>query len=176
MSSRSSLPKKFFHANNYKKAWKMFKTKLNISTTLKRTKKYCSSAFTFLRRKLQYSSRRDSSLKSHHFQYYNSRRKNKGKASFSAIYIDELFPGQNRDSVNYCKEKSEKPLNGSGNSIIETGETSGGGGDSYGRKVSSMFRGVDERAEEFITKIREEMKLEREKSIIDFQEMLARSS
>lgn len=76
--------------------------------------------------------------------------------------------------MNYYKEKSEKPLNGSGNSIIETGETSGGG-DSYGRKVS-MFRGVDERAEEFITKIREEMKLEREKSIIDFQEMLARSS
>lgn len=38
------------------------------------------------------------------------------------------------------------------------------------------FRGVDERAEEFISKFRQEMKLEREKSIIDFQEMLARSS
>ncbi|CAI9118181.1 OLC1v1019712C1 [Oldenlandia corymbosa var. corymbosa] len=39
----------------------------------------------------------------------------------------------------------------------------------------SRFRGVDERAEEFISKFRMEMKLEREQSILDFQEMLARS-
>ncbi|XP_024996998.1 uncharacterized protein LOC112529823 [Cynara cardunculus var. scolymus] len=37
------------------------------------------------------------------------------------------------------------------------------------------IRGVDERAEDFIFKVREEMKLQREQSILDFQEMLARS-
>ncbi|PWA75150.1 hypothetical protein CTI12_AA244700 [Artemisia annua] len=37
------------------------------------------------------------------------------------------------------------------------------------------FRGVDERAEAFISKVRKDMKLQREQSILDFQEMLARS-
>lgn len=39
-----------------------------------------------------------------------------------------------------------------------------------------QIRCVDERAEDFISKFRQEMELEREQSIIDFQEMLARSS
>lgn len=37
------------------------------------------------------------------------------------------------------------------------------------------FRGVDERAEDFISKVRKDMKLQREQSILNFQEMLARS-
>ncbi|KAL8263610.1 hypothetical protein R6Q59_021740 [Mikania micrantha] len=36
-------------------------------------------------------------------------------------------------------------------------------------------RGVDERAEDFISKVREDMKLQREQSILEFHEMLARS-
>ncbi|KAH6770069.1 cotton fiber protein [Perilla frutescens var. hirtella] len=36
------------------------------------------------------------------------------------------------------------------------------------------FRGVDERADEFIAKFRNDMKLEREQSILEFQEMLKR--
>ncbi|TMW90770.1 hypothetical protein EJD97_015291 [Solanum chilense] len=36
------------------------------------------------------------------------------------------------------------------------------------------INGVDKRAEEFISKVREDMELERQKSILDFQEMLAR--
>lgn len=38
------------------------------------------------------------------------------------------------------------------------------------------IKGVDERAEEFISKFRQEMQLQREQSIIDIQEMLARSA
>lgn len=41
---------------------------------------------------------------------------------------------------------------------------------------SPHLRGVDERAEEFIHKVKEEMKLEKEKSLLEFQEMLARSA
>ncbi|KAK9288550.1 hypothetical protein L1049_017009 [Liquidambar formosana] len=41
---------------------------------------------------------------------------------------------------------------------------------------SPQLRGVDERAEEFISKFHEEMKLQKEKSILDFEEMLARSA
>lgn len=208
MSSR--IPRKFLHAN--KKAWKFFKTTIqtkfanlnSISTTVKRTKKYCSSAFSFIRRryrdiprKVQYaftsSPRRPSSSTSasYNFQHYYSQQ-SKCRASFSAIYIDELFPEQSIDN-NYTEKKkldheigssalnkAEKRQNRNGNTTRETGETSSaaasGGG--AGRKLPMLpqFRGVDERAEEFISKFREEMKLEREKSIIDFQEMLARSS
>uniref|UniRef100_A0A7C9DLE7 Uncharacterized protein n=1 Tax=Opuntia streptacantha TaxID=393608 RepID=A0A7C9DLE7_OPUST len=38
------------------------------------------------------------------------------------------------------------------------------------------IRGVDERAEEFISKFRQEMQLEREQSILEFQKMLTRSA
>ncbi|KAK1430442.1 hypothetical protein QVD17_13165 [Tagetes erecta] len=37
------------------------------------------------------------------------------------------------------------------------------------------IRGIDERAADFISKVREDMKLQREQSIVEFQEMLARS-
>lgn len=35
---------------------------------------------------------------------------------------------------------------------------------------------VDEKAEEFISKFREDMKLQKERSLLEFQEMLARSA
>ncbi|OMO95433.1 hypothetical protein COLO4_15878 [Corchorus olitorius] len=41
---------------------------------------------------------------------------------------------------------------------------------------SPHLRGVDERADEFIYKFREDRKLEKEKSDLDFQEMLARNT
>ncbi|KAK6929781.1 Protein of unknown function DUF761, plant [Dillenia turbinata] len=39
-----------------------------------------------------------------------------------------------------------------------------------------QLRGIDERAEEFISKFREEMKLQGENSNLEFQEMLARDT
>ncbi|XP_062109332.1 uncharacterized protein LOC133819960 [Humulus lupulus] len=41
---------------------------------------------------------------------------------------------------------------------------------------SPQLRGVDERAEEFISNFREDMKLQKEKSILEFHEMLKRSA
>ncbi|KAL3506137.1 hypothetical protein ACH5RR_031519 [Cinchona calisaya] len=48
--------------------------------------------------------------------------------------------------------------------------------DAWKLPLLPQLRCVDERAEEFISKFRQEMKIEREQSIIDFQEMLARST
>ncbi|KAL6522753.1 hypothetical protein OROHE_016600 [Orobanche hederae] len=42
--------------------------------------------------------------------------------------------------------------------------------------VPPRFRCIDERAEEFIAKFRQEMHLEREQSILEFEEMLKRSA
>lgn len=44
--------------------------------------------------------------------------------------------------------------------------------------VSSLprIRGIDERAEEFISKFRQQMQIQREQSILDFQDMLARTA
>lgn len=41
---------------------------------------------------------------------------------------------------------------------------------------SPQLRVVDERAEEFIYKFRQDMKLQKERSLLEFQEMLARSA
>ena len=41
---------------------------------------------------------------------------------------------------------------------------------------SPQLRGVDERAEEFISNFRRDMKLQKENSILEFQEMLNRSA
>ncbi|KAL1563147.1 hypothetical protein AAHA92_05645 [Salvia divinorum] len=45
-------------------------------------------------------------------------------------------------------------------------------------KISLLprFQGIDERADEFIAKFRNDMKLEREQSIREFEEMLKRSA
>ncbi|XP_059632354.1 uncharacterized protein LOC132274990 [Cornus florida] len=50
--------------------------------------------------------------------------------------------------------------------------------DAWKAAVSSLphLQCVDERAEEFISKFRQDMKLEREQSIVEFQEMLARGA
>ncbi|KAL0456985.1 UNVERIFIED_CONTAM: hypothetical protein Slati_1037700 [Sesamum latifolium] len=45
-----------------------------------------------------------------------------------------------------------------------------------GKGKAKLFKGVDERAEEFIAKFRQDMKLEREQSILEFEEMLKRSA
>lgn len=41
---------------------------------------------------------------------------------------------------------------------------------------SPHLRGVDDRAEEFISKFHQDMKLQKERSLLEFQEMLARSA
>lgn len=73
----------------------------------------------------------------------------------------------------------EKEMRGGKYKVGESSSNGGGGGGGgAGRRLPSWphFRGVDERAEDFISKFREEKKLEREKSILDFQEMLARGA
>ncbi|KZV31301.1 hypothetical protein F511_16287 [Dorcoceras hygrometricum] len=64
-----------------------------------------------------------------------------------------------------------------GKGIAKSGEISNNPAAADKWKIPSLpqFRGIDERAEEFIAKFRLDMKLQREQSILDFEEMLKRS-
>ncbi|XP_022941710.1 uncharacterized protein LOC111446987 [Cucurbita moschata] len=92
--------------------------------------------------------------------------------NFAPIHIDELFadPAAPIAETSRGKEvmEEEKEKETSVNSIE----------DAWKIVVASSphLRPVDERAEEFIRKFREEIILEKEKSLLEFQQMLARSA
>ncbi|KAL8515807.1 hypothetical protein ACS0TY_014487 [Phlomoides rotata] len=58
----------------------------------------------------------------------------------------------------------------------KSNESSKSNADKWKIPLLPKFRGIDERAEEFIAKFRQDMKLEREQSILEFEEMLKRSA
>ncbi|KAK4405884.1 hypothetical protein Sango_0594900 [Sesamum angolense] len=70
-------------------------------------------------------------------------------------------------------EKGSAPV-GKGKAKL-AGESSGSA-EKWKLPMIPQFKGVDERAEEFIAKFRQDMKLEREQSILEFEEMLKRSA
>ncbi|KAM7462537.1 hypothetical protein LguiA_030658 [Lonicera macranthoides] len=96
------------------------------------------------------------------------------------IFVDELFaePSANislyrpkmEDAKTNMKTEQKQSLAPKDN--IKAGESSKG---KWDVKMLPKVKGVDERAEEFISKLKQDMKIEREQSILDFQEMLARS-
>ncbi|CAA2933527.1 Hypothetical predicted protein [Olea europaea subsp. europaea] len=164
-----------------KKLWKSFKNKLQSKlrevkfSSIKTTKKLRLEAWLC---KFQTLTRRIARPRHHHY----------GFAKSSTIYVDELFPGQakemvasssgtftraNSENMKTLREKQyteEKVSAGKG----ETSKTNCA--DKWKIPLVPQFRGVDERAEEFICKFRREMKLQREQSILEFEEMLARSA
>ncbi|XP_021722008.1 uncharacterized protein LOC110689536 [Chenopodium quinoa] len=115
-----------------------------------------------------------------HLQPYAS-----GPNSPATVYIDRLFGESSSSMSSSSMSKQEVNKNdvtrdttmdeASASGGSKTRDDSRGGGVEY---ISSMpnIRGVDERAEEFISKFRQDMQIQREQSIIEFQEMLARSA
>ncbi|CAI9776908.1 unnamed protein product [Fraxinus pennsylvanica] len=163
-----------------KKVWKSFKNKLqsklreiNFSKSIKTTKKHCLEAWLC---KFQTLTRRIARRRHHHY----------GFAKSSAIYVDALFPGQAKEMVGsssgtFTAAKSENIKTLSEKKHVDEKISAGKGeprntncADKWKIPLVPQFRGVDERAEEFIYKFREEMKLQREQSILEFEEMLAR--
>nr|GMD75871.1 uncharacterized protein LOC109175308 [Ipomoea batatas] len=165
-----------------KKAWKSFSAtfqsklqKLKLRKAIKRAKKRCVLAFNYIRPLL---SRKFYSLMIR--RHTNSskrplqRRHHHNTLNFPAIYVDELFPEPLSSAPPPKRHGEEQPKVGPSSS---SSSNSNGGGNGW--RVPSLpphFRGVDERAEDFISKFRQDMKLEREQSILDFQEMLARGT
>ncbi|KAI3504085.1 hypothetical protein L1887_32629 [Cichorium endivia] len=170
-----------------KKACKSFTDQIFRSRSNRiRVRKAIKTVTTFLvssRHKIRIRSMKQRSTTSHHYHLLQK--------GLPAIYIDELYvpkSGQssreqvtNTDnesnvattSANIRSIKQEENVERRRDSLLREKKKDGS------RKQDMLqtrdIRGVDERAEDYILKVREQMRLQREQSILDFQEMLARS-
>lgn len=129
----------------------------------------------------------------HHHRHLDfHRHEQQFQMNLSTIFVDDLYPepvfmqtqktdeakdsssASNKSSVSKAF-KNEKDLRGK---CIGSEKSSCDINRAWEAIVCSSphLKGVDERAEEFIGKFREEMKLQKEKSILDYQDMLARSA
>ncbi|WVY97777.1 hypothetical protein V8G54_029928 [Vigna mungo] len=95
--------------------------------------------------------------------------------NMSAIRIDDLFPEPASSMVAHANKthssQGETSRGRVGNSGVNTLE------DAWKAVVAkSPQLQVDQKAEEFISKFREDMRLQKERSLLEFQEMLARGA
>ncbi|KAI3469774.1 hypothetical protein Pfo_026437 [Paulownia fortunei] len=193
-----------------RKAWKSFKNHLQsrlrhpkFVKTIITSRQHCTSSWRsislFIHRKFLALTKRAPPHHDHH----------RFHRSYSAIYVDELFPGPvplaepRKTKENMDESSSGKSANKSrpgsttathndgkiqiqaqqkglaaGKGKAKAGESSKSSGpaDKWTIPMLPQFRGIDERAEEFIAKFRQDMKIQREQSILDYEEMLKRSA
>ncbi|XP_040997153.1 uncharacterized protein LOC121243149 [Juglans microcarpa x Juglans regia] len=183
--SRSSLAKKLHLA---KKAWKSFnlafqsklhklKTSKVITTTTRRLRALRTFRFPFPFKR--YPLPRPSYTYSQHYHYSRHNHSQSHKMNFAAIHIDELFEGPaasvNRNTLHARAETSKGKQMIDERSLPKRSKSIHSVEDAWEAVIASspQLRNVDERAEEFISKFREDMKLQKERS---FQEMLERSA
>ncbi|XP_022760273.1 uncharacterized protein LOC111306720 [Durio zibethinus] len=123
----------------------------------------------------------------YHYKHYQSLLKNR-----EVIYIDQLYSEPMSMQAKHVEPKAEtsrrnevaddKALRRKGKEVEveeEEKESSIYSIEDAWKAIvakSPHLRGVDERADEFINKFHEDRKLEKERSDLDFQEMLARSA
>ncbi|OAY55569.1 uncharacterized protein LOC110611091 [Manihot esculenta] len=197
--SHSSLGKKLQPA---KKAWKrLAKTveakfhNLNLSKAIKviktnssRLLSYCSIRFVhpLKKRFLTTPPYRGYRSNSHPYRHYYSN-KNQVHNNFSPIYIDQLYSVEAAGSSTFLLQAKhfnaetssrgkqlvdEQVLPRKEEKVLYSIE------DAWREVVakSPQLRPVDERAEEFISNFHKDIKLQKEKSILEFEEMLARGA
>ncbi|KAG5554338.1 hypothetical protein RHGRI_012006 [Rhododendron griersonianum] len=181
--SSFNLAKKLLPA---KKAWKSLTKKLqsklhkliNISISANKTtrgrKPLCSSHRILIPRSL---TRHRSPPAAYHYHHPGHHYLHKNVPDLPAIYVDELFARGVNNPSHAEKIYRDEGKTSSAKQMGATSSTGGVENNAEGKKVLSLpqWRGIDERAEEFISKFREDMKMQRKKSIEDFHEMLARS-
>ncbi|KHN30572.1 uncharacterized protein LOC114370362 [Glycine soja] len=181
--SRLRLGKKLQPA---KKAWKSFFNKvqskvqkLNIPKAIKATFKRLLASLHSLHHLIPSRARHRRSLASNNYHVHS-------KKNISVISIDDLFtePASSSSSSSSVmnvhahahhgetsRSKEVKKDLAEGSSDMNTIE------DAWKALVAkSPQLQVDQKAEEFISKFRQDMRLQKERSLLEFQEMLARGS
>ncbi|XP_028780707.1 uncharacterized protein LOC114736994 [Neltuma alba] len=196
--SRLRLTKKLQPA---KKAWRNFSNRvqskvneLNISRAIRTTIQRLVSTFHSFRHFISAKARRHRSLPTRHCSYYNpsSAYHHVQHKNFSAIRIDDLFaePSASTHSSSFSLSASGHAAKGEmrsrGKAEMRNKDLGGKAESSNGLDtledawkvvvVKSPNLQVDEKAEEFIKKFHEDMKLQKERSLLEFQERLARST
>ncbi|KAK2643650.1 hypothetical protein Ddye_018845 [Dipteronia dyeriana] len=187
---RSSLAKKLKPA---KRAWKGFTKKLqsklhslNIPKTIKTTT-HCLLTFCsrhlFMPLKKRFLTKPASR---HQYPYIYQYQNQLLQKNFAAIYIDNLYQDGHPLSSVHVKQYSHAETSRSTKDSVEEKSSSSSVPkksvysieDAWEAVVarSPQLRGVDERADEFIYKFREDMKIQRERSLLEYQEMLSRGS
>ncbi|KAK2400107.1 hypothetical protein QL285_049835 [Trifolium repens] len=191
--SRMRLSKKLKPA---KKAWKNLSNnfqsklhKLNIQKSFKNTLQYFLSLFHSITHLITTKTTHHRSLissRSLPSTYYHFQHKN-----FAAIHINDLYNSQTRSiSMNSTnKKQSSSSSNNIQHAIGETSrevekvnEENNSNDidtieDAWKAVVAkSPMMQVDQKAEEFISKFRQDMRLQKEKSLLEFHERLARST
>nr|XP_011462268.1 PREDICTED: uncharacterized protein LOC105350922 [Fragaria vesca subsp. vesca] len=179
-----------------KRAWKSFTGKvesklhgLNIPKTIKTTTKRLLDLRCLrfvVPSKLRALTKASSTFS--RSQYYNHHYQHHSKflhKNAATIRIDELFAQSAGNAHTKNKHLDAQAETSRGKEGLDEGNVATRNSksvysveDAWQAVVarSPQLRVVDERAEEFIYKFRQDMKLQKERSILEFQEMLARSA
>ncbi|XP_045808850.1 uncharacterized protein LOC123903031 [Trifolium pratense] len=190
--SRMRLSKKL---KPTKKAWKNFSNnfqskfnKLNIQKSFRNTLQYFLSLIHSITHLITTKNTHHSSLissKSLPSTFYHSQHKN-----FEAIHINDLYNSQAHSiSMNSTIKRHRRSSSNIQHAIGETSrevekvheENSSNDIDTIEDAwkavvAKSPMMQVDQKAEEFISKFRQDMRLQKEKSLLEFHERLARST
>ncbi|KAI9194746.1 hypothetical protein LWI28_008866 [Acer negundo] len=191
---RSSLAKKLKPA---KRAWKGLTKKLQsklhslnipktIKTTTHRLLAFCSRHL-FMPLKKRFLTKPASRHQYPYMYQYQNHQNQLLQKNFAAIYIDNLYQYGHPSSSAHAKQYFHAETSRSTNEAVEEKSSSSSSvpkksvysiEDAWEAVVarSPQLRGVDERADEFIYKFREDMKIQRERSLLEYQEMLSRGS
>ncbi|KAL9225184.1 hypothetical protein vseg_001134 [Gypsophila vaccaria] len=173
------MPKKLkkLLPSSSKKAWKSLTSSISprlrnlphlLNNKLPKLKPVCWSRRPLKGQRLHYKKKQYH----HHHHFQQS----------STVYVDKLYDNNNNNNNNnnsdYCSGVIMKGESSNNNSEIGNGSGYKTGQVKWKEYVSKlpMIRGVDERADEFIVRFRQQMQLQREQSLVEFQEMLARST
>ncbi|KAJ8770984.1 hypothetical protein K2173_022885 [Erythroxylum novogranatense] len=110
--------------------------------------------------------------------------------NFSAIYIDQLYASGSETRSTHTKQlHAHAESSNRGKAVADEKAMPSGRGEPREKSLYSIedawreavakspqLRPVDERAEEFIHKFHQDTKVQKERSILEFEEMLARSA
>ncbi|XP_050374221.1 uncharacterized protein LOC126791785 [Argentina anserina] len=198
MISKASMPRWMLakKLGRAKKAWKSFTGKvqlkvheLNIPNTIKTiTNRLLDLRYLrlLIPSKLRALTKTSSTFSRN--QYYNHHYQHNSKflhKNGTTIHIDDLF-AQSAGNTHTKKQQLDAQAETSrgkegldeGNVATRNGKSVYSVEDAWQAVVarSPQLRVVDERAEEFIYKFRQDMKLQKERSNLEFQERLARSA
>ncbi|MFS7924656.1 hypothetical protein Hanom_Chr03g00275261 [Helianthus anomalus] len=189
MSFKLKSIKKLIHVQKACRSFtEIFRSKLQIIKVRKAIKKVT----TFLlssRQRLRFRPTRRRPTTSHYFHllqegspviFINQRYVQKsGQPSREPFSSKDKEPDVGSTSTGstsgITQEKSAAANHVKHNSLLRERKKEENRNKNINRLYTRDIRGVDERAADFISKVREDMKLQREQSIIEFQEMLARS-